>query len=107
VQKRRKTGSRTVLTAVIGLALAAVVAASGGISALTRTESGGFMCGYGDCYFYYWDCESAQWQDIGGGNCIVTLSGEAGCTWERNCNGGFFGWVGLQEREWRTQWIYR
>lgn len=107
MQKRRRTGSRTVLTAVVGLALAAVVAASGGVSALMRTESGGFVCAYGDCYFYYWDCDSAQWEDLGNGNCQISVSGDGNCHWQYNCGGGYFRWVGLQEREWRTELIQR
>ena len=100
----RKSASRALLTVTVGLALALVVAAGARVSAL---ESGGFICGYGDCYFYYWDCDWATWQDTGNGTCQVTLSGGGGCYYDYDCNGGIFGWVGLAQYQWGTLWIDR
>lgn len=95
----RKSRSRAILSATIGLALALVVATGVKLSA----DDGGFFCGYGDCWFQYWNCDWASHNDTGGGTCTVEVADNPGCYVEMDCDGGAFGWVGLQGFEWELE----
>jgi hypothetical protein len=94
-----RSRSRTFVTSVVGLALAFVV----GMTVPLKAESGGFMCGYGDCWLLYDDCAGAQYTDHGGGLCTIEITWQPGCQISRDCNGGMFGWKGLQDFEWTFQ----
>jgi hypothetical protein len=94
-----KSRSRTVVTAVTALALALVI----GATVQARSESGGFFCGYGDCWITYDYCFSTpQYQDLGNGECEVTLGEECFIS-GMACDGGAFGWVGLGGYSWGVE----
>ena len=88
-----KPGSRVLLSLTVGIALALVVATG----VRLRADSGGFFCGYGDCWLQYSDCDWASYESTGGGGCQVSVAGNAGCSVQMACDGGAFGWTGLQD----------
>ena len=91
-------------TLVVGLALALAVGV--GVKASSDDCSGGYFCGYGDCWIHFYWCEggSCSYQNTGGGGCVVTLQNPpGGCEVDYACDGGAFGWTGLAQYEWQTE----
>jgi hypothetical protein len=97
-----RSRSRTFVTSVVGLALAFVV----GMTVPLKAESGGFLCAYGDCWLIYDGCVvTPSYQDNGGGACTITFPDFTGCSVVTGCDGGMFGWKGLQDYQWELVWI--
>lgn len=83
--------------AFIGLAIVMFVATGGSI----RAGSGGYYCGYGDCYIT-WDCPGGydlDYDSLGGGECEVSPNFTTTyshltsiCDIDKSCEGEEFSW---------------
>jgi hypothetical protein len=85
-------------TVTIGLALALVVATGTRVIA----NSGGYYCGYGDCSLTYTDCAWTNYQELGGGECEVTVSPSCVGSVVTQCSGSEFQWTQLSST-WRAR----